>query len=105
MNDLELNRAVALARGWEVSNDGVWDGNVWLMDIPPLVCTDPGAWGALFTQLMAEKYAPGLNAQFNGELCEAILSTPDGKIFTAIDPLPGRALALAFLASKGISTD
>lgn len=108
MTNDEINKAVAEARGWtniHTNHDGILvgtqPGSIHEFWVPDEV-NDPAAWGVFYSELMAGGYGPGLNAQFDGKMCEAILSIPDGAIFEASDPLPGRALALAFLKSKSI---
>jgi hypothetical protein len=97
VTDQEINRAVAEARGQITGHTAVGD-------IPPRlpdVCTDPAAWGALLEELAAQNTTPSLHRgpslAHNTVVWFAVVYNKFGTHQTASDPLPGRALALAFL--------
>lgn len=119
MTDAELNRAVAEARGYTIYHydkdyaeqcyyaltapDGSAVGDhhrieAWAWAEAPNVCTDPAAWGALFTELKARGFIAAISAHYMDDLYTAVLRREYGGItWEADDPAPGRALALAFL--------
>jgi hypothetical protein len=103
MTDQEINRAVAEARGWTVEPNDVWDGNVWLMEKPPAVCTDPAAWGAFHAELAADGWRVLLDTHDGQTTCTLHRWAPGPTLQRAIvtEPTPGRALALAFLKAVG----
>lgn len=112
MDDAELNRAVAAARGKKIETigriDWIDEGGGYMLAVPN-ICTDPAAWGGLLEELAAQNTTPSLHrgpslAHNTVEWFATVYNTY-GTPQHAHDPKPGRALALAFLASKGVSTD
>lgn len=103
MDDLSLNRAVALARGWEVNDDGVWDGNVWLMDRPPDM-DKPAVWGALLEELETTSEIVGINSRPRGADTRWVAFLLVGGVeHWAHASSPGRALGMAYLKSRGVT--
>lgn len=105
MTDQEINRAVAEARGWTPIDMGGagegWEKPNGGIGALPRVCTDPAAWGALLEELAAQNTTPsihrGPSLAHNTVVWFAVVYNKFGAHQTASDPLPGRALALAFL--------
>lgn len=99
MTNDQLNRAVAVLRGWTRIDDevgmppGVGYGLLW-----PDYCTDPAAWGGLFVELAGEGLAPLID--YGSIRRHGYVAAIDSRTFSAFDPaLPGRALALAYVAA------
>jgi hypothetical protein len=109
MTDHEINRAVAEARGWTPPETlyGLAhypDGLMVRPEPVPAVCTDPAAWGALLEWLAEQGRSPRLahdEWEDHGLVWYALVFGPgapaESQPFEVFDPLPGRALALAFL--------
>jgi hypothetical protein len=115
MTDTDLNRLVAAARGWtEITNNDPYGRLVGLIpdgsraDFLPDVASDPGAWGGLMEEIAANDCDVALESDWHPDKkwTEWIAVVWRDKVkYVESDLRPGRALALAFLASKGISTD
>lgn len=99
-DDPDLNRAVAEARGHMT-----YTGHTAHGDIParyPDICTDPAAWGALFTEIKAAGLVPAIAALYDEDAYMATINMGrDGVCFEEVDPRPGRALALVYLKAMG----
>lgn len=65
----------------------------------PNYCADPAAWGGLFVELAGEGYCPVISAGTQKRIVYAAIYTPESA-HTGSDPSPGRALALAYVASQ-----
>lgn len=113
MTDQELNRKVAELRGYTSEiEEGYWPNTseVWRdkngykvgKGYLPDYCNDPAAWGALLSELAAE----------NGQITLVFISRPKPllewgatiwrghKMWMQSADSPGRALALAYVASQ-----
>lgn len=109
MDDQDLNRLVAEARGWtEITNNDPYGRLVGLIpdgsraDFLPDVASDPAAWGGLYTWLASEGYGVDiLYSTFHHEHIATVWNK-QREPFSVGGSSPGRALALAFLASKGV---
>lgn len=114
MTDHELNEAVAAARGWTRTEEG--NGQSW--GVPPHeqdpsspwggqsmplpdIANDPAAWGALLNQLAEEGLTPALAANPIGWIATV---ERDGQVFFGASSGPGRALGMAYIKSRGVST-
>jgi hypothetical protein len=106
--DTDLNRLVAEARGWtpntKVVRTAIAHALVNEFE-PPDVCTDPGAWGGLMEEIAASDCDVALESDYHPDKkwTEWIAVVWRDKVkYVESDLKPGRALALAFLASKGV---
>ena len=105
MTNDELNRKVAEARGWTSisynADEQAWYGtqpktvasDAWI----PNYCDDPSAWGALLIEIARERRDANVSITwaFFFHTWHATIG-----MITRADPSPGRALALAYLASQ-----
>lgn len=105
MDDASLNRAVAAARGKKIETigriDWIDEGGGYMLAVPN-ICTDPAAWGGLYTWLASEGYGVDiLYSTFHHEHIATVWNK-QREPFSVGGSSPGRALALAFLTSKGV---
>lgn len=103
MTNDELNRKVATLQGWKIDDlTGRWideDGDGYdEYGWPPDYCADPAMWGRLFQELAAKNRYVALYAVRNGMV--AGVDDANGRRHNAQSDTPGRALALACLASQ-----
>lgn len=98
MTNDELNRKVATLRGWKPINLGAagwhWETPHGGIRALPNYCTDPAAWGGLLIELAAEGREARIGVSLLGKWSAVVSMHP------AIADSPGRALALAFVASQ-----
>jgi hypothetical protein len=66
----------------------------------PDYCTDPAAWGGLLIELAGEELGPSLCVTYDGKRWDATVGRWKPKKLPVSDPLPGRALCLAYIASQ-----
>jgi hypothetical protein len=105
MTDQEIERAVALARGWTPIPMGAagegWERPSGGIGALPRVCSDPAAWGALLSELGMAGYdielliLPGIPASVRIRRPGALQSG------YGTDAEIGRAIARAFLGARG----
>jgi hypothetical protein len=107
MTDHEINRAVAEARGWKPIDMGGagegWEKPNGGIGALPRVCTDPAAWGALLEWLHGQYYSPGITHDHHVWWSAYVIWSENDEVrrAEAMELSPGRALAVAFLRSKG----